>query len=190
MRPKLKQNNSGEIEFDPVTGRVLAPKPLENFTLPRANGGEPPHVDTAEATPQPKISHAAAVANVKAWQNKIAEDRIKVRSAQERVKAARVELHNAVVAFQAGDGLTTEQRRIAQARAFAATATAERAERAKLYGTGTSATARAFVQKQMRNGPNRGAFSNAQRARFGMKLPEGVGPARAVRGVVPIKTGG
>lgn len=212
--PEPVEVPSAELASDPVTGRTLSlrqtrppakvsmpveeeppSKSLENFEAPRENGAAPSTIDTAESIPGREITHAMAVESVQRAQAKLAEDRITVRSATERVKAARGELFAAVQAFQSGDGMTAEERRMAAVRDYVNASTAARAERAARYGTGVSEKANAFARRQtavppgidpntLRKGSSRGAAPASYRGRRAAG-----NPMIAPRGAVPIKTG-
>ncbi len=166
--------DAAELNHDPITGGVLAgppPKPLQNFEPPYANETGQPHHESAKATPQPKISHADALAAVQQAERAITDNRYAVRAMTDRVRELRGKLHAAVVAYQSGGVRYTP---LQQARDFAATSQAERAKRladvpAELRSKYGSAAA--FTRKIMRNGPSRGAVSQAGRARLGFVAP-------------------
>ena len=163
-----------ELKHDPITGGVLAGPPSKsskNFDAPRAPEPEKLDDGSTPATPSPKISHADATFAVQAAQRAIVDNRIAVRAMGERVRELRGKLHAAVVAFQSGGRRYTA---LDQARDFAATSQAERAKRladvpAELrnkYGKAAD-----FTRKRMQNGPQRGAVSQAGRARTGFVVP-------------------
>ncbi len=156
--------------FDPQRGIIRARRaPVEApAELLRSYGVE--ELPTAPAT-QPE-----AVAAVQAAQRARAECAAVVVKRKQELQAARGVLHSRVQEYMAGGEQHDE------GAAYRATSTADRAERVKRFGTGVSRTAAAFVRKRMTNGPQRGALSEAGRARFGFKVPGS--PAAQAKGPI------
>ena len=161
-------DDPAELKHSP-TGGILAdqhpPKTLQKIEAPHTTEPETP------ATPSPEISHAEAVEAVHKAQRAITDNRMTVRRAGERVRELRGKLHATVIAFQSGGRVYSP---LQQARDFAATSQADRVKRLadvppelrSKYGS-----AAAFARKIMRNGPSRGAVSQAGRARLGFVAP-------------------
>lgn len=106
-------------------------------------------------------TEAEAVSAVKAAQQLLAECRGVVNQRTHDLDLAKVALQKAARAFLMGGVPFTE---LDQARQFQATSQADRAARAARFGTGTSATAKRYVQKRMKH-PNRDAFPQSWQGR-------------------------
>jgi hypothetical protein len=84
---------------------------------------------------------------------------VRVRLAQDRIGFTRGELGAAIQAWQQQtDRLSPEERRQREVRHHLASEQARRIANPKIAGR----RAKAFVQKQMRNGPHRGAYPASQ----------------------------
>ncbi len=178
------EQHSADLPFDPVSAATIRPRQiarvsesLEKIEAPRANGGAPSSDSAPEATPQPvaqrEVTRDDAVRALNAANAELTEARNTVRRRAAELQAARAKVAAAINQWQIGtshQALTPEQ----NARNFALGALEERKRRAALYGTGTSATANAFVKRQrmvppgvdpsaLRKGGNRGAFPSSAR---------------------------
>jgi hypothetical protein len=159
---ELKSKGGGELP------EVVSPEAQEKIEALRANATEPPHNDVADSTLRPEISQAESLDRMQAAHNALGAARVAVKIGQQKVADTKAALASAVVAWQtASDPLTPDQRREREVRNHLAAMQAERASRRNA----TAITARQFVQKTMKNGPQRGAFSMQQAARVGFRMP-------------------
>jgi hypothetical protein len=175
---------TGEAKFDPISGATIAPpsKSLGNIEPPHENGT----AHTAKATPQPITTYDEATRIIVAAQRAIGELRLIVNQRARETAECRRKLTAVIDAYVAGSGVPQTQ--LEASRDYVNTSQALRAARVAAGGPGTSATARAFVQKRMENGPQRGALSQAGRARYGFVVPGS--PAAKAGTIVPDKIRG
>jgi len=137
--------------------------PADPLALPTPQ----PEPVVTEVEPEARISREQAQHAVDASRTRLDNARIAVKVAQENCHVARDKLAKATIAWQEqGEPLSNAERQQREVRNHLASEAANRAAR----GAPHSGAAR-FVQKHMRNGPNRGAFSMQQAARFGFKVP-------------------
>jgi hypothetical protein len=160
---ELTRDGGGELpEIEPLS------KSLKNFASPRANGGARPSLDTANATPGRKITREQSQQRVEAAHAALGDARVRVQICKQKLADSKAALAKAILVWQReADPMTPEQRRQREARNFLAATAAEREGRRSM----TAHTAKQFVQKRMLNGPQRGAYSMAQAARVGFKMP-------------------
>jgi hypothetical protein len=150
------ERDLAELRHGPQGGTLAGP--FGPKTSPRAAQVEPPHNPPANS-----MTEAEAVAAVKAAQQSLADCRNVVQARTRDLQSARGVLHDAIRAYIAGGEQFTP---LDAARDFQATAQAQRKARADAGLHGTSATANAFLRKQMKNGGNmRGSFPSSWRGR-------------------------
>jgi hypothetical protein len=105
-------------------GVAVSPKPLEKIAMPHANGAEPPHHDTAEATPRPVIS-------VRDAESALDVARHELRLARDTLAGARATVAKRLTDYnRATPAITPEQ----NVRDWIASNNAARAERAAQRG--------------------------------------------------------
>jgi hypothetical protein len=175
-------DSGGNVPFDPASGMAVQPirqrkiarvsESLENIEAPRAPESEQPHNDAAKSPAKPITAEQMAQV-MGAAQRRLENARINVRVCTGELQAKRAALAKAIASWQSGQPVVTWE---SNARAHVQASQAARAARVAAGGPSTSATARAFLQKRMQNGPNRGAFTQAQRARFGFRDPRYIPP--------------
>lgn len=157
----MRTAGGGELpEFESPTesfhNNPVSPEPAD--TTPRA--------DHPHSAPD-KITREQSQARVDAAHVRHGEAVVAVRIAQQKVHNAQGVLAHAIEAWQRGtDPRTQAEREQANIRDHLRSEQEKRAARGK-----PASTATIFVQRQMRNGPNRGAFSMQQAARLGFRDP-------------------
>ncbi len=169
--------HTGDVPFDAVSGAAVQPirtrkiarvsESLTNFEAPRANADAQRHDDAPKTTGRP-ITAQQMQEVVNAAARRLEQARINVRIRTGELQGKRAALAKAIATWQAGQPTMTWEQ---NARAHVAASQAARAARVAAGGPETSAKARAFVQKRMQSGPNRGAYNEAQRARVGFTVP-------------------
>lgn len=137
-----------------------APAPAVTYTIEAATPAE-------AAAVVPKIAEAEARRQLDEVNARLGAAREALVNAQIVRRDRRAALAASITAWQllsesATEGLTAEQRRQIEVRNHLAATAAERASRRKAHSGAT-----AFVQKNMRNGPQRGAYSMQAAVRSG-----------------------
>ena len=153
---------------DALAEMKLAPESLKKIEAPRAPEPEPPHIDTADSTPEAKISREQAQHLMEVAHVRLDNARIAVKIAQQDLGNTKGKLATAIIAWQQqADPLTPAERREREMRNHLASEQAKRAARGKPYPQ-----AQAFVQKRMTNsGNHRGAFPRNYFGRSVAKAP-------------------
>jgi hypothetical protein len=119
--------------------------------------------------PEAKLTREQAQSAMDAAGVRLDNSRIAVKLAQENCRTTRAVLARSITAWQEGGSpMSNAERQEREKRNHLASEQAARARRGE-----PSSKAAHFVQRQMRNGPNRGAFSPQQAARLGFKMPKG-----------------
>ncbi len=160
------------VPSDPVTGRAYAAprKIIEESRLPQPARADESPDSAPQATTGRDMTHAEAVAALRAADLHLTDCRLNVRRTTAALQEARGKLQQEIEKHIANTPQKFTQ--FDAARAYAATSLEERRQRAARFGTGESATARRFVQKRMTGGgPHRGALNQEQRARVGFVVP-------------------
>ncbi len=151
------ERDLAELRHGPQGGTLAGPF-ASNTEAPSA-----PQPRKSDIPPANSTTEAEAVAAVKAAQQSLADRRAVVQQRTRELQTARGELHTRIRAYlAAGEQFTP----LDAARDFQRTAQAQRKARADAGLHGTSATANAFLRKQMKNGGNmHGSFPSSWRGR-------------------------
>lgn len=181
-RDKVLQRAIGEclmLHEVPVIGLVIEKLPADFDLLPEELADAlaemervpaeptPPDMPQPEPTPaEAQITREQAQHAMDAAHVRLDNARIAVRVAQENVRETKGALAKAITAWQTqADPLSPAERREREVRSHLASEQAKRAAR-----RAPSSQATTFVQRQMKNGPQRGAFSMQQAARVGFRV--------------------
>jgi len=179
----FEDEHNGEVPFDPASGMAVQPpirarkiarvtETIEESRPLQAPQPEQPGIDAAKSPGKP-ITPEQMANVVNAAARRLEQARINVRLRRSELQAKRAALAKAIAVWQSGQPRFTWEE---NARAHVQASQAARAARVAAGGAATSATARAYVMKRQLNGSNRGAFTQAQRARYGFRDPRYVAP--------------